>query len=94
MTTNPSPLEQFLAKVRSDEALRHKVFFAEAGAASALETLKKIAADAGFDISAAPPSAGAAPTPTPAELESSCGVIVATCCLTFTSTYIVEEVSK
>ncbi|WP_161600511.1 hypothetical protein [Mycolicibacterium hodleri] len=88
MTT---PLEQFIAKVRADEALRHKVFFAEAEAANALEALKRIAADEGFDLDASTPSAGAAPTPTSAELESSCGIVSATCCYTFTSTYIVEE---
>ena len=83
-------LQDFIAKVKANKALKHKVFYAEAEAANALETLKKIAADEGFVISAKPPSATAA-KPTAAELEGSCGVVMDTCCWVFTSTLIAEE---
>lgn len=83
-------LQDFIAKVKTDKALKHKVFYAESEAANALETLKKIAADAGFVISANPPSATAT-KPTAAELELRCGVVKDTCCWVYTSTRIAEE---
>jgi hypothetical protein len=86
-------LAQFIDKVKSDKALRHKIIAAEKNAAQKIidsrkanvDTIRKIAKDAGFDIEPELTRPTAYIFPQENELESSCGVIKDTCCWVETS---------
>ncbi len=92
-----SQLLQFIEKVKSDEALGRKVFYAEAAAATAAETIANIAAEAGYDITGSRGlPEGYAPTPTEGEFAEdgcwlTCGWVGETCCWVFTSTHIAKR---
>jgi len=94
-----SQLSQFIEKIKTDEALRQKVLYAEKEAASKimklkeesdaimesnLEAVKRIAQEAGFDLTMDMSRPMKAVTPTEQELESS-DCYLFTCCLLGTS---------
>jgi hypothetical protein len=84
-------LSEFVQRLSSDDALKRKVFFAEAAAASQLETIVQAAKELGYDISGSLGRPAADLIPTDAEFDSSCGPIDATCCYLVTSVWPIAE---
>jgi hypothetical protein len=79
-----SQFSQFVEKLKTDADLRQKVIDLEKGVVHDLDTLRRIAADEGFDITAemGRPQ-NAQPTPTAGEIENNRCLL--TCCIVLTS---------
>ncbi|MFD3676432.1 hypothetical protein [Streptomyces sp. NPDC058613] len=76
-----SQFSEFVEKLKTDVHLRQKVLFAEHAVARDMDTLSRIAADEGFDISEITRPPQGQPTPTDSEMDA----MSATCCWVFTS---------
>jgi hypothetical protein len=89
---NGATIEQFIERLRTDEALRQRILEAENAAARDInrgtDAITQIAAQEGFDIRGWP---GRAITEVPLETESDFGCCTLTCCLAYTSATIAED---
>jgi Nif11 domain len=90
---NESPLVQFVERLRADEDLKRKVAEAEKTAARNMQrdtdTMVKIAADAGYDISGWRSRPDLLPVPAEEEADSCCTLL--TCCFVETSALVKVE---
>ncbi len=84
-----SQLALFVERLKTDEALRERVIEAEEAAARGLDSIRRIAADAGYDIAGELGRPGPVqPTPTDQEVENA--ICWLTCCLFETSVWDTE----